>query len=263
MNDDAAEVHAAGGYARLATFVNGKCKIKIDRKRAWNEEIAEKRWTDLKKKYRLATRLQEPLNTQFDDEDAYNEAKQKFEEGREKCCRDFAKLHQMMKDHPGIHPYMPLDSMQTTPEATQGEDPPMRGKGDTMGLKKRSRTEEGGPAAKNKKKGKKEKKPEFHLRKPEAPVSSGKQRMNIHQMFIETQQKQVDLDKQKLLVDAIGKLAAAGMQPESMGPYLQMMGLAPPPLPVPAARVDVSSSSSDASDDSSISAGEASSSSKD
>jgi hypothetical protein len=222
MNDDAGEVHAAAGYARLAAFVNSKCKIKTDKRRAWDAEIAEKRWTDLKKKYRLATRMQEPLNTQFETDGAYHQAKQKFEEGREKCCRDYVKIHEMLKDHPGIHPYMPNDSMRMTGEVTEEEEPVMRGKGDSMGLKKRSNTEEGGSAAKKKKKGKK---PEFHLRKPEALVSTGKQRMNIHQMFIETQQKQVDLAKQKLLVDAIGKLAAAAIQPESMVPYLQMMGL--------------------------------------
>ena len=74
MNDDADEVHAAGGYARLAAFVNSKCKIKSDKKRAWDAEIAEKRWTDLKKKYKQATRMQEPLNTTFDSDEAYKQA---------------------------------------------------------------------------------------------------------------------------------------------------------------------------------------------
>ena len=244
MNEDAGEVHAAGGYARLAAFVNNKCKIKSDKRRAWDAEVAEKRWTDLKKKYKIATRMPEPLNTQFETDEAYDKAKEKFEEAREKCCRDYLKIHEMLKDHPGIHPYMPTDSMQMQTQNEDKDEPAMRPKSDTMGLK-RKQSEERGPASAAKKK-KKEKKPEFHLRKPDAPVSSGKQRMNLHQMFIETQQKQVDLDKQKLLVDAIGKLAASGIQPQSMQPYLQMMGLAPAPLPLPplAEKVNIGSSSS-------------------
>ena len=253
MNEEAGEVHASGGYARLAAFVNSKCKIKSDKRRAWDAEIAEKRWTDLKKKYKIAARMQEPLNTAFDTDEAYGKAKEKFEEAREKCCRDYLTIHEMLKEHPGIHPYRPVDSMRGS-----DEEPAMLGKDETMGLKKRSKTEEGGPAAKKKKK---EKKPEFHLRKPDAPVSTGKQRMNIHQMFIETQQKQVDLDKQKILVDAIGKLAASGIEPQNMQPYLQLMGLAPPPLPLPAPRAEkvqvVSSSSNDDSSDSSSDSGEA------
>lgn len=245
MNEEAGEVHSSGGYERLAAFVNSKCKIKSDKRRAWDAEIAEKRWTDLKKKYKIATRMEEPLNTVYDSDDTYGKAKEKFEEAREKCCRDYLTIHEMLKEHPGIHPYQPADSMRSGAD----EEPPMLAKKDTMGLKKRSNPEEGGPAAKKKTKKKKEKKPEFHLRKPDAPVSTGKQRMNIHQMFIETQQKQVDLDKQKILVDAIGKLAASGIQPQNMQPYLQLMGLAPPPLPLPAppaAKVqEVSSSSSD------------------
>jgi hypothetical protein len=244
MNEDADEVHAAGGYARLAAFVNSKCKIKSDKRRAWDAEIAEKRWTDLKKKYKIATRMPEPLNTQFETDEAYNVAKEKFEEAREKTCRDYLKIHEMLKDHPGIHPYMPTDSMQIQTQDEDKEEPAMRTKSDTMGLK-RKQPEERGPAAAAAKKKKNEKKAEFHLRKPDAPVSSGKQRMNIHQMFIETQQKQVDLDKQKLLVDAIGKLAASGIQPQSMQPYLEMMGLARPPLPL-ATKVHIGSSSSSA-----------------
>ena len=248
MNEEAGEVHASGGYARLAAFVNSKCKIKSDKRRAWDAVVAEKRWTDLKKKYKIATRMQEPLNTDFDTDEAYGKAKEKFEEAREKCCRDYLTIHEMLKGHPGIHPYQPTDSMRSGAD----EEPPMLAKDDTMGLKKRSKPKEGGPAAKKKKK---EKKPEFHLRKPDAPVSTGKQRMNIHQMFIETQQKQVDLDKQKILVDAIGKLAASGIEPHNMQPYLQLMGLAPPPLPLPAPLAEkvqaVSSSSSDDSSDSS------------
>lgn len=255
MNEDAGEVHASGGYARLASYVNSKCKIKSDKKRAWDAEIAEKRWTDLKKKYKIASRMPEPLNTNFDTDEAYDKAKQRFEEAREKCCRDYLKIHAMLKDHPGIHPHMPTDSMQMQTQNEDKEEPAMRPKTDTMGLKRKEREETGAAAAAAKKK--KKAKPEFQLRKPEAPVSSGKQRMNIHQMFIETQQKQVDLDKQKLLVDAIGKLAASGIQPQSMQPYLEMMGLAPPPVPLPPPRaekvtkVNISSGSSDGSSDSS------------
>jgi hypothetical protein len=221
MNEDAGEVHASGGYSRLAAFVNSKCRIKSDPKRAWNEEIAEKRFADLKKKYKMATRLEEPLNTNFDDETAYEKAKEKFEEDREKVCRNYKKIHELLKEHPAIHPYQPTDSMNANGDS--GE-PEMRGKEDTLGVKRTKKPEQGV----RKEKKEKNKKAEFHLRKPDAPVSTGKQRMNIHQMFIETQQKQVELDKQKLLVDAIGKLAASGIAPENMGPYLLMMGLGSP-----------------------------------
>jgi hypothetical protein len=247
MNEDPDEVHAASGYSRLAVFVNTKCKIKSDKRRAWDAEIAEKRFADLKKKYKIACRMQEPLNTNFDSDEAYVKAKEKFEEGREKCCRDYRKIHELLKNHPAIHPHQPTDSMLNV----DNNEPGMRGKYDTMGVMKRNREQEGVRAEKMKKKQKKE---EFHLRKPDAPVSSGKQRMNIHQMFIETQQKQVELDKQKLLVDAIGKLAASGVAPQNMQPYLQMMGLASPTLPAPAPmaeKVQIASSSEGSSDDSS------------
>ena len=254
MNEDAGEVHAAGGYARLAAFVNSKCKIKSDKRRAWDAEIAEKRWTDLKKKYKLASRMAEPLNTQYDTDEAYDSANAKFMEAREKCCRNYLQIHEMLKNHPGIHPYMPHDSMTQKPAAVAEDDaePAMRGKEDTMGVNKRKHSEKGA------KKNKKEKKQEFYLRKPDAPVSTAKARMNIHQMFLETQQQQVDLEKQKLLVAAIGQLAAAGIPSQNMAPYLQLMGLNPPPLPPPhpvplAAMVarGSSSSSDDGSDGSS------------
>ena len=249
MNEDAGEVHASGGYARLAAFVNSKCKIKSDKKRAWDAEIAEKRWTDLKKKYKIAARMQEPLNTDFDTDEAYGKAKEKFEEAREKVCRNYIKIQDLLKDHPGIHPHQPTDSM-----IAENDEPQMRGKDDTMGVKKRKKDDKGD---RKEKKSRKKKKEEFHLRKPDAPISTGKQRLNIHQMFIETQQKQVDLDKQKILVDAIGKLAASGIEPQNMQPYLQLMGLAPPPLPLPAPRAEQvqvvsSSSNDDSSEDDSV-----------
>ena len=109
MNEDAGEVHASGGYKRLADYVNTKCSIKSDRLRAWNEEIAEKRFADLKKKYKMATSMEEPLNTNFDDEAAYDKAKEKFEEDREKVCRNYKKIHELLKEHPGIHPHEPTD----------------------------------------------------------------------------------------------------------------------------------------------------------
>jgi hypothetical protein len=226
MNEDAGEVHASGGYSRLAAFVNAKCRIKSDPKRAWTEEIAEKRFADLKKKYKMATRMQEPLNTTFDNDAAYDKAKEKFEEDREKVCRNYKKIHDLLKEHPAMHPYQPTDSMNADDDDA-ADEPAMRGKDDTLGVK---RKKQGKGDRKEKKENKK--KEEFHLRKPDAPISTGKQRMNIHQMFIETQQKQVELDKQKLLVDAIGKLAASGIAPSDMQPYLQLMGLAASPLAV-------------------------------
>ena len=227
MGEDADEVHAKGGYLRLAAHVNTKCKIKTDKKRAWDEEVAEKRWTALKKNYRKACKMQAPLNTNFATDQAFGEATNQFESEREKCCLHFQKIHDMLKDHPGMHPYQPTDSMapaQTGRNAGggDGDEPEMRGKDDTMGIQKK-RKEDGGAAAPTKKK--KKVKEEFHLRKPGGAESATKKRMSIHEMFIESQMKQTELEKQKLMVEAIGKLAAAQIAPANMGEYLQLMGL--------------------------------------
>jgi hypothetical protein len=249
MGEEASEVHAAGGYSRLAAFVNQKCKIKSDKRKAWDAEIAEKRWSDLKKKYKTATRMQEPLNTSFDDDEGYEQAKKKFNDEREKVCRDFIKLHAMLKDHPGIHPYQPTDSMSlqqgTGGEDDQDDDAAMLPKSHSMGVKKRTQAED-----RQDKKKKKQKMETFHLRKPDAPISAGKQRMNIHQMFLETQQKQVEIDKQKLLVEAIGKLAASNIAPQDMQPYLALMGLSAGPLPMQQTAVVASGSESESGSES-------------
>jgi hypothetical protein len=226
MNEDADEVHAKGGYQRLAAHVNTKCKIKSDRKRAWDEEVAEKRWTALKKNYRKACRMQAPLNTNFETDEAFADATKQFESEREKCCLHFQKIHNMLKDHPGMHPHQPTDSMaqaQAGRDAGGGEhdEPEMRGKDDTMGITKK-RKEDGSAAAAPKKKKVKE---EFHLRKPGGAESATKKRMSIHEMFIESQMKQTELEKQKLMVEAVGKLAAANIAPANMGEYLKLMGL--------------------------------------
>ncbi len=48
-------------------------------------------------------------------------------------------------------------------------------------------------------------------------------------MFIESQNKQTAIEKQKLLVDAIGKLAQAGIKPDDMPAYLALMQLSQSP----------------------------------
>jgi hypothetical protein len=81
---------------------------------------------------------------------------------------------------------------------------------------------------------KKRKEEDFRLRKPHAPEGSSKQRLNIHEMFIKSQEKQQEVDEKKLLVDAIGKLAKANIRPDDMHAYLALMGLKVPVLPVAA-----------------------------
>jgi len=222
MGDDADEVHAKGGFMRLSAFVNVKCKIKTDKKRAWDEEIAEKRWTALKKAYKKASKIPTPLNTHFLNDEDFEEAKKKVAEEQEKCCYHFQRLHTIFKHHPGMHPHMPTDSMALEAEPDGGEldEPLMRHKEDTMGIVRKRK--DGGEAAVPMKKKKTE---EFHLRKPGVSESTGKKRMSIHEMFIECQMKQAVLDRQKLMVEAISKLAAANIPPTAMGEYLKLMGL--------------------------------------
>lgn len=221
MGAEADEVHSKGGYVRLAAYVNVQCKIKSDKKRAWDEDVAEKRWTALKKSYKKALRMQAPLNTNFETDDAFDEAKKKFQDEQDKCCLHFQKLHDMLKDHPGMHPHKPTDSMAAAaaPQESKESEPDMRGKEDTMGVvRKRKDGEEKPPKQKKKAE-------EFHLRKPGGAESASKKRMSIHEMFLESQMKQTALDTQKLMVDAVGKLAAANIPPAAMGEYLTLMGL--------------------------------------
>jgi hypothetical protein len=69
-----------------------------------------------------------------------------------------------------------------------------------------------------------DKKTEFHLRKP-GNDSAGKQRLNIHEMFLQTQLKQTQLEEKKILVSAVADLAKAGVQPADIPLYLEIMGL--------------------------------------
>ncbi len=262
MNDDAGDVHAKGNFRRLADFVNTKCKIKSDKTKAWDEEVAEKRWLALKKSYRKACKNTAPINTAYATDQDFNTAMADFKEKQEKECPGFTKLHVMLNGHPATHPHQPHDSMVHQDGEETGDcggDAQLLGRSNTLGVKRKAKE-----STMKKTKDKKE----FHLRKPGTETATSK-RMSLHQMFIESQNKQTAIEQQKLLVDAIGKLAKAGIKPEAMPAYLALMQLpqstttasadASPKTPTSAsasqARVKVSSSESDEVSESSSSSG--------
>jgi hypothetical protein len=221
MNDDAEDVHAKGNYKRLADFVNTKCKIKSDKLKAWDEELAEKRWQAMKKSYRKACKNTAPINTAYATEDEFKTALAEYKEKQEKECPGFSKLHAMLAGHPATHPFEPHDSMAMPRDKQEDgrDDAQMLPTSNTLGIKRRAK----GSVTKQKKE-----KKEFHLRKPGTETATAK-RMSLHQMFIESQNKQTAIEKQKLLVDAIGKLAQAGIKPADMPAYLTLMQLSPSP----------------------------------
>jgi hypothetical protein len=236
MQGEVDEVHASGGYAKLANFVNTRCQIKTVKNRAWTSEVAEKRWAWLKKQYKKAARIPKPLNTLYDDDDSFAVAITKHEDAQEKACPDFKKLFAMLEGHPSVVPYNPRDSlMPQTPNSKssgsylgEGEAAPMLQRNDTLGVVRRKKGEEQGDSSTRKKQ-----KEEFVLRKPGNESASAK-RLNIHEMFIKSQEIQVELDRQKieidkkkLMVQAVTDLAKAGIKPEDMSPYLAIMGFAP------------------------------------
>lgn len=252
MNDDAEDVHSKGNFKRLADFVNVKCKIKSDKGKAWDEEVAEKRWQAMKKSYRKACRNTAPLNTSFATDQEFNIALAEFKEKQEKECPGFSKLHAMLYGHPATHPHEPHDSMVQSQDGEEagdgGGEALLLSRANTLGVKR---------AAKRHPKNQKKEKSEFHLRKPGTESATSK-RISLHEMFIQSQNKQTEIERQKLLVDAIGKLAKAGIKPEDMPAYLALMQLPQQPTnasadtsprtPVPAsvsqARVSVVSGSS-------------------
>jgi hypothetical protein len=229
MGDDVDDVHNKGGFEKLALYVNTKCLIKSDKSRAWDAEVAEKRWLAVKKQYKKAVRIAEPLNTSYEDEEKFERAMEACRQDRERCCPNYLKIHAMLSDHPAFHPHMPMDSMAMNEDNAEcsGDEPAMLQQRDTQGVKRKANVTENG----NRKKRKEE---DFRLRKPHAPGGSSKQRLNIHEMFIKSQEKQQEVDEKKLLVDAIGKLAKANIRPDDMHAYLALMGLKVPVLPVAA-----------------------------
>jgi hypothetical protein len=239
MNDSADDVHAKGGYQRLANFVNQKCKIKSDKSKAWDAELAEKRWHYMKKLYRKAIKTPVPLNTAFDSEETFQTALEDYRDKQEKVCPGFMKLYAMLYTHPSTQPHNPHDSMaldENAQDENNGEaEAPMLSRDNVMGAKRMRDT-----GGKEPKKQKKEQKKEFHLRKPHTETATSK-RMNLHHMFLESQKKQSKIEQQKLMVDAIGKLAKAGILPENMPAYLALMGLTSAVTASPASTPDLGS----------------------
>jgi hypothetical protein len=243
MQGEVDEVHSSSGYSKLAAYVNTKCQIKTDKARAWNAEIAEKRWAWMKKQYKKAAKMSKPLNTHYEDDESFEAAMQKHEAAQEKACPGFKSLYTLLEGHPAVEPYCPTDSMlPRTPNSksygsvededddSQSAAPPMLRKEDTQGVIKK--TKETTTAAARKKQ-----KTEFSLRKPGNESASTK-RLNIQEMFIKSQETQLEVDrekikvdKQKLLVQAVTDLARAGIAPQDMDAYLVLMGLQPPKDP--------------------------------
>jgi len=228
MQGDVDEVHAAGGYAKLAAYVNSKCQIKSDKSRAWTSEIAKKRWAWVKKQYKAATRIVKPINTTFENEEEFEAELAKHAQDQEKVCPCFKKLDAMLHAHPAIQPHGTVDSLTLNSKGDNGEDndgseADMLSSSNTLGVVRKRKDGEDGNSTTTKKK--MQQKEPFSLRKPEAEST---RRLNIHEMFMKTQEKQADVDRQKLLVQAVSELAKAGVSADAMAPYLSLMGLKTP-----------------------------------
>ncbi len=233
MNGDSDEVHAASGYLLLANFVNRKMGLKT-KANAWSAEIAEKRWTALKKQYRAACRIPEPHSTAFATDEELVAAKTEHSAMQEKTCPSFARIHAMLKEHPGCNPFNPQDSMIEHARNIEESDADIEEeevlKPIDNHLKRPRKDVDASSVSGSKSSGSVKTKPikskedEFKLRKP-GNESAGRQRLNIHEMFLQTQMKQAEVEESKIMVSAVAELAKAGVKPADIPMYLEIMGL--------------------------------------
>ena len=130
----------------------------------------------------------------------------------------------MLHAHPAIQPQGVADSLTlNNGEDNDGSEADMLSSSNTLGVVRKRKDGEDGNSTTTKKK--MQQKEPFSLRKPEAEST---RRLNIHEMFMKTQEKQADVDRQKLLVQAVSELAKAGVSADAMAPYLSLMGLKTP-----------------------------------